>query len=187
MDLEKSLQSEFNRNPYIQQSIDASAFLSAVTEIFSKSMADVCYDIRKNANGMSDSSEVLAKSLQASLQLNKSMAEEISLLKSQNAELKNGIEKSFNEFREFMEDKFESFSHEPASMRKSLSSVNVAERNFAKSLDLGSGVQLSKSEVLAKMNNMLMSGNPIITAQDVVSYESGAPLRPEISQLIYNN
>lgn len=185
-ELAKSFQSTFEQNPDIQKSIDASAFLSAVTEILSKSMADVCYDIRKNADHVDGSSEVLAKSLQASLQLNKSMAEEIDVLKSQNAILKDSIEKSFADFKDFMEGRFEEFSHQPSTMRKSLGAVNVHERNFAKSLDLGAGMNLSKSEVLAKMSNLVMQGNPIVTSQDIISYESGAPMRPEVSQLIYN-
>lgn len=192
-ELQKSFQSTFEENPEIHKSIDASEFLSAVTEILSKSMADVCYDLRRGMNASSDNSDVLAKSLQASLQLNKAMSEEIDVLKaqndelkSQNAELKEDIQKSFADFKDFMEEKFDDFSRQPSTMRKSLASVNVHERNFQKSLDTGAGMQLSKSEVLAKMSNMVMQGNPIVTSNDIISYESGAPLRPEVAQLINN-
>ena len=94
----------------------------------------------------------------------------------------------FDEMKGFMTQQFEELSHQPATMRKSVGNISVQDRNFAKSLAGSTGVeQLSKSEVLNKLSNMMYSGNPLVTPTDIISYESGAPLRPEVAQLIMNN
>ena len=180
-ELEKSIHSTFESNEEIKKSIDASEFLSAVTEVISKSLADVVYNLQGTSQQSIDSNDVLAKSLQASLNLNKSMIEELNMVKSQNDELRKSIAEGFDEIREQMEE----LSHQPASMRKSVGSVSVHERNFQKSLTGANGVEhLSKSEVLAKLSNLMYSGSPLVQPSDIISYESGAPLRPEVAQLI---
>jgi hypothetical protein len=64
-------------------------------------------------------------------------------------------------------------------------SVNVQDRNFQKSLgNPPAGEQLSKSEVLATLSSELYSGNPLVTPNDIIGYESGAPLRPEVQRLV---
>lgn len=187
-ELEKSLHSNFEENDEIKKSIDASAFLSAVTEVISKSLADVVYNLQGSSQQNIDSNEVLAKSLQASLSLNKSMGEELSAVKAQNEELKKSIQEGFDELKDYVAGQIEELSHQPITMRKSVSNMSVHDRNFQKSLGGNQlSASLSKGEVLAKLNACMYSGNPLVTPNDIISYESGAPLRPEVAQMIYGN
>lgn len=179
--LEKSIKKNFEDNEDIKKSMDASEFLTAMTEVLAKSLTDVVFSNQISAQRSSDNDDVLAKSLHASLSLNKSMAAELTAVKEQNEVLKKSITEGFDRIQEQLEQ----FSHQPVSMRKSVGNIQVQDRNFQKSLSGGqAGMNLSKSEVLAKLNNMMYSGNPLVTPQDIISYESGAPLRPEVAQLI---
>lgn len=179
--LEKSIKKNFEDNEDIKKSMDASEFLTAMTEVLAKSLTDVVFSNQISAQRSSDNDDVLAKSLHASLSLNKSMAEELTAVKEQNEVLKKSITEGFN----MIQEQIEQFSHQPVSMRKSVGNIQVQDRNFQKSLSGGQArMNLSKSEVLAKLNNMMYSGNPLVTPQDIISYESGAPLRPEVAQLI---
>lgn len=191
-DLEKSIQEDFESNEDIKKSIDESEFLSAVTEVIAKSLAEVVFNLQDSSVKSSVSNDVLAKSIHASIGLNKSMSEELRLLKSQNAELKaqnealvKSMEKGFEDITTMMSQKFEEISHQPASLQKSVRNISVNDRNFQKSIG-GSevGNNLSKSEVLNKLTGLMYSGNAMVTPSDIVSYESGAPLRPELVQLI---
>ena len=49
----------------------------------------------------------------------------------------------------------------------------------------GGGESLSKSQVLSKLSDMIESGAPGVIIQDIISYESGAPLRPELAHKIH--
>lgn len=179
--LEKAIKKNFEDNEDIKKSMDASEFLTAMTEVLAKSLTDVVFSNQISAQCSSDNDDVLAKSLHASLSLNKSMAAELTAVKEQNEVLKKSITEGFDRIQEQLEQ----FSHQPVSMRKSVGNIQVQDRNFQKSLSGGqAGMNLSKSEVLAKLNNMMYSGNPMVTPQDIISYESGAPLRPEVAQLI---
>lgn len=191
-DLEKSIQEDFESNEDIKKSIDESEFLTAVTEVIAKSLAEVVFNLQDSSEKSSVSNDVLAKSIHASIGLNKSMKEELMLLKSQNAELKaqnealvKSMEKGFEDITTMMTQKFEEISHQPASLQKSVRNISVNDRNFQKSIG-GSevGNNLSKSEVLNKLTGLMYSGNAMVTPSDIVSYESGAPLRPELVQLI---
>lgn len=191
-DLEKSIQEDFESNEDIKKSIDESDFLSAVTEVIAKSLAEVVFNLQDSSAKSSVSNDVLAKSIHASIGLNKSMNEELTILKSQNAELKaqnealvKSMEKGFEDITTMMTQKFEEISHQPASLQKSVRNISVNDRNFQKSIG-GSevGNNLSKSEVLNKLTGLMYGGNSMVTPSDIVSYESGAPLRPELMQLI---
>lgn len=191
-DLEKSFQNDFESNDDIKKSIDESEFLSAVTEVIAKSLAEVVFNLQDSSEKSSVSNDVLAKSIHASIGLNKSMKEELMLLKSQNDELKaqnealvKSMEKGFEDITTMMTQKFEEISHQPASLQKSVRNISVNDRNFQKSIGGSEAVNnLSKSEVLNKLTGLMYSGNAMVTPSDIVSYESGAPLRPELVQLI---
>lgn len=186
--LEKSIYNAFESNDDIKKSLDASVFLSAVTEVISKSLADVVYNLQNSSQQSSDSNDVLAKSLQASLKVSQGMRAELDEVKSQNADLQKSITEGFAGIQQFISEQLEQFSHQPATMRKSIGNVSVQDRNFQKSLYGQAGEQqLSKSEVLAKLNTLMYTGNPLVQPSDIISYESGAPLRPEVAQLIQNN
>lgn len=184
--LEKSIRQEFEGNEEIKKSIDASEFLSACVEVLVKSLTDHSYGIKEVEEQSSVSNEVLAKSLQATLAMNKSMQAEIEVLRNQNEDLVKSINEGFDTMKTFISERMEEISHQPAAMRKSIANVSVHDRNFQKSLNGSrSGVEnLSKSEVLGALNNLMYSGNPLVTPNDIISYESGAPLRPEVAQLI---
>lgn len=181
-DLEKSMKEVFEAEEPIKKSMDASEFLASVVEVLAKSMAATSFDMRHQSEQSSASNDVLAKSLQASLQLNKSMAEEISTLKQTQNDLVKSIKDGFEDLKAQMEE----MSHQPAGLRKSVGNISVHDKNFHKSLtgQQGGVETLSKSEVLASLNNLMYSGNPLVTPTDIISYESGAPLRPEVAQLI---
>lgn len=185
-DLEKSIRDTFEGEEVIKKSMDASEFLASVVEVLAKSIAGHSYEVHQQAQQSSLSNDVLAKSLQASLSLNKAMATEIEVLKQQQDDLVKSITSGFEDMKNFVSAQMEEISHQPAGLRKSVSNVSVHERNFQKSLNgAQTGIEnLSKSEVLASLNNLMYSGNPLVTANDIISYESGAPLRPEVAQLI---
>lgn len=184
--LEKSIRQEFEGSEEIRKSIDASEFLSAVVEVLVKSLSEHSYGIKEVEEHSSVSNEVLAKSLQATLAMNKSMQAEIETLRTQNTDLVKSVNDGFDAMKSFISERMNEISHQPVAMRKSVGNISVHDRNFQKSLTGSrSGIEnLSKSEVLGTLNNLMYSGNPLVTANDIISYESGAPLRPEVAQLI---
>lgn len=187
-EIEKSLKSDFESDSVVKESIEVSEFLSSVVSLLTKSLADTQGKIIDQTRSSDASSQVLAKSLHATLEINKSLQQELLEVRNQNTELMKSLNDNFSALQETLTTQYEQLSHQPANMRKSLGSVSIHDKNFQKSLGNAQvGEQLSKSEVLSKMNNMLFMGNNLVTPTDIISYESGAPLRPEIAQLIYNS
>lgn len=184
--LAKSLQNEMTADEVIAKSIEASEFLQSIVSILTKSMADNAFETQVLRESSMENSGILAKSLQASLALNKSMGEQLKEVKSQNAELKKSLD-SINESLGNVTSMLEEISHQPAGMRKSVSNIQTMDRNFGKSLN---GVadnpmaNLSKSQVMDMLTQEMYSGNQLVTPTDIISYESGAPLRPEVAGLI---
>ena len=66
--------------------------------------------------------------------------------------------------------------------------VPIYDRDFGMSRDgvkaVGGFDSLSKSQVMTILNSELYAGNQNVTAQDIISYESGAPLRPDLQSLV---
>jgi hypothetical protein len=126
----------------------------------------------------------MAKSMQAVLLSNKSLSAENEALKRRVNKLEKSISMGFDKVL----DAIDTISTEPAHQRKSMASINVHDKDFNKSLngsgDVGGFESLSKSQVLNVLNNELYSGNQLVTAQDIISYESGAPLRVELQPLV---
>jgi hypothetical protein len=182
-DLEKSIQSDFISEHEIKKGIEASEFLSSVVEIISKSLADAAGEIQINRADNKHNTAIIAKSLQAALSMNKSMAEEISDLKKENAELKKSITDGFTTLQSSLEDVLS----QPTGMRKSVKNIQVMDRNFQKSLNgnVGSGIEtLSKSQIMDILVTEMHSGNAAVTANDIVAYESGAPLHSGLIALV---
>lgn len=127
---------------------------------------------------------VLAKSLNAMMTSNQLLQEENSNLRSQIQEMKESIDNKFDDIQIQLAE----FSSQPAHLRKSLaSSVEVHDRNFNTSVNGGTGFEdISKSQVLDVLNTELFSGNTSITPQDIIGFESGAPLRQELRTLVMN-
>lgn len=182
--LAKSIQADFQQMEDIRKGMDASEFLTSVVEILSKSLGDVLFEVQSNGQDSQETATVLGKSLQAALMQNTQMATELAALRAENAELKKSISEGFDGLSVALNQ----FMTQPAAMRKSVESIYVMDRNFSKSLDTGADgfESLSKSQVMAVLNQELYKGNPSVQPTDIISYESGAPLRPELRQLVIN-
>lgn len=183
-EMEKSLKDDFQANEVIAQGMENSEFFSAVVEVLTKSLSDVQYDTMMASKGAEAANEVLAKSMNAMIVAN-------AALRADNERLTrriNKLEKSITQGFEKIMDSLDEMSSQPAHMRKSMRAVNVHDKDFGASLD---GVQtpggfesLSKSQVLTVLNNELYGGNPNVLPTDIISYESGAPLRPDLQVLV---
>ena len=182
-ELEKSIHSDFSANEDIRTGMDASEFLSSVVEILSKSLADAVGEIQINRADNNQNTSVLAKSLQATLRLNKSLAEEVGELKKENESLKKSITDGFNDIKSSLEEVLS----QPVGMRKSVKNIQVMDRNFQKSLNGDAATSfenLSKSQVMDILVSEMHAGNQAVTAGDIVSYESGAPLHAGLIALV---
>lgn len=183
-DIEKSIKDDFEAEEPIKKSMETSEFLASVVDIIAKSMGDVQYDVQSQGREQSAATEILAKSIGAVMQANQS-------LKADNERLTrriNKLEKSITQGFEKVMDSLDEISAQPAHMRKSMASVSVHDRNFDHSLNGQQTVRgfesLSKSQVLTVLNNELYAGNQNVTPQDIISYESGAPLRHDLQSLV---
>lgn len=183
-EMEKSLKDDFQANEVIAQGMENSEFFSAVVEVLTKSLSDMQYDTMVAAKDAGAATDVLAKSMNAMIVAN-------AALRADNERLTrriNKMEKSMNQGFERIMDSLDEMSSQPAHMRKSMRAVNVHDKDFGASLV---GVQaskgfddLSKSQVMTILNNELYGGNPNVQATDIISYESGAPLRPDLQALV---
>lgn len=183
-EMEKSLKDDFQANEVIAQGMENSEFFSAVVEVLTKSLSDVQYDTMVAAKEAGAATDVLAKSMNAMIVAN-------AALRADNERLTrriNKLEKSISQGFDKIMDSLDEMSSQPAHMRKSMRAVNVHDKDFGASLD---GVQtpggfesLSKSQVMNILNTELYGGNPNVQATDIISYESGAPLRPDLQALV---
>lgn len=185
-EIEKSIKEDFTSDETINKSIQDSEFYSAIVDILAKSLGSVQFDVLSNSKSQSAASDILAKSIQAVIQANKS-------LQSENEKLTrriNKLEKSISQGFERVMDSLDEISSQPAHMRKSLASISVHNRDFDTSLNgqktVGGFDSLSKSQVLDILNAELFSGNQNVTPQDIIGYESGAPLKQNLKTLVEN-
>lgn len=178
---EEPIEKSFKSNNDIKKSIEASEFLEAVVECIVKSLTETQTTIQKSQSASEDAYEVFAKSLAANLRQGEAVQEQISTAMD---DIKKSLSEEISSMKSEILGQLEEFSHQPAHMRKSMQNVNVHDKNFQKSLGQPAGQQLSKSEVLATLTSEMYSGNPLVTANDIISYESGAPLRPEVERLV---
>lgn len=171
-ELEKSTETEV-----IEKSVNNSRAFADAIEVLHKSITDM-----GSANNTTDG--ILAKSLISLINANNSLKEENHTLN----ERLDSIEKSMGEKFDTLLDAVESMANQPANMRKSMKNVHVHDRDFAKSLNgnVNKFDSLSKSEVLGILNDELYNNNPSVTVSDVIGFESGAPLRPELKALVEN-
>lgn len=183
-DMEKSLQSDFAERSEIQQGMEASEFLTAVVDVLSKSLCDVQYEVRGGFDSQVEANSILAKSLKATLQMNSQLAEENRQLKAQMESLEKSITNGFVNIMGAIEE----IGSQPASVRKSVKSVSIQDRDFVASSNgyvKPSGFEsLSKSQVIGVLETEMIQGNPLVTPSDIIGYESGAPLREELKALV---
>ena len=111
------------------------------------------------------------------------MAEEMSELKKENAELRKSLTDGFGEIKTLLDYVLS----QPVGMRKSVKNIQVMDRNFQKSLngDATTGIDsLSKSQIMDILVSEMHAGNNAVTAGDIVAFESGAPLHAGLVSLV---
>ena len=182
--IEKSIKDAFDNDPVVSARKRDSEFYSAVVDVLSKSLSDVQYNMLATSKSHSAGTDIIAKSLLATMAMNKS-------LKADNERLTrrlNKLEKSISQGFDRINDSLNDISSQPIGMRKSLASVSVHDRDFDRSLNgqktVGGFETMNKSQVLQVLNAELYSGNPTVTPSDIISYESGAPLRSDLKSLV---
>jgi len=183
-EVEKDVKDDFESDELVKKSMENSEFLSSVVDILAKSMSDVQYNVHAGNKAQSAASEILAKSIQAVMTSNKTLKEENERLTRRI----NKLEKSISAGFEKVMDSLDELASQPAHVRKSMASVSVVDRDFDRSLNgsavIGGFESLNKSQVLAVLNNELYAGNQNVSPSDIISYESGAPLRQDLQALV---
>lgn len=183
-EVEKDVKEDFEADELVKKSMENSEFLSSVVDILAKSMSDVQYNVHAGNKAQSAASEILAKSIQAVMTSNKTLKEENERLTRRI----NKLEKSISAGFEKVMDSLDELASQPAHVRKSMASVSVVDRDFDRSLNgsavIGGFESLNKSQVLAVLNNELYAGNQNVSPSDIISYESGAPLRQDLQALV---
>lgn len=182
--VEKSMRDRFEQDPLIRSQMQNSEFMSAVVDVMAKSLADVQHDLTVKSRDDNNATAVLAKSLKAVVAHNQALQLENDKLSRRLNRLEKSISHGFDRIIDSLED----MSTQPATMRKSVASINVHDRDFDRSLNgvrtVGGFESLSKSQVLNVLNTELYAGNALVSASDIISYESGAPLRDELKNLV---
>ena len=183
-EIEKSLKDDFEAEEPIKKGMENSEFMAAVVDVLTKSMSEVQYDTQTAGRAQAQATEVLSKSLQAVIGMNQQLSAENEKLTRRINKLEKSIEMGF----EKVMDSLDEISLQPAHMRKSMASVSVHDRDFGSSINgtpTPTGFEsLSKSQVMTILNNELYAGNQNVTPQDIISYESGAPLRQDLQSLV---
>lgn len=174
---EESEEKEDEEEEKVEKSIDLSNMLEELSKSFSDTQAK--------------SSEILAKSMMAVIETNKKLQEENSVLSAKLEEMEKSMASGFETIQKSFESvkaNITKMAGQPARMRKSMSNINVQDRDFEKSINgvgtKGSFESLSKSQVLSVLNSELYNGNQNVTVSDIIGYETGAPLRQDLQQLV---
>lgn len=181
--IQKIVDENIKKNEDLGKSLKTSEFQSAIVDIVIKSIGQIEKDMFDKGQNDDYTSSVLAKSLKAVIDHNNALSDENSKLKQRIDGLKESMTKGFSDIMTAIEE----ISVEPSRMRKSVGNIHVHDRNFNKSINGNSvaGIEsLQKSQVLGVLNAELYAGNQNVSVQDIISYESGAPLRPELHSLV---
>lgn len=185
-DYEQSVKDDMEADDTVKKSMTNNAFLSAIADILAKSLGDVQYGVHTQGKQQEAVSDILAKSLQAVITSNQSLQSDNERLTRRLNKLEKSVNKGFDKLMDCLDD----MASRPAYMRKSVSSIAVHDRDFGSSINGVPVMQgfesLSKSQVLSILNNELYSGSPSVTPNDIISYESGAPLREDLKALVAN-
>lgn len=183
-DYEQSVKDDMEADDTVKKSMTNNAFLSAIADILAKSLGDVQYGVHTQSKQQEAVSDILAKSLQAVITSNQSLQSDNERLTRRLNKLEKSVNKGFDKLMDCLDD----MASRPAYMRKSVSSIAVHDRDFGSSINGVPVMQgfesLSKSQVLSILNNELYSGSPSVTPNDIISYESGAPLREDLKALV---
>lgn len=171
---DEDISKSFADNSSISNAMEVSEFLSALVEVTANSISNLQKSVDSSMNNTDLYIGTLAKSFN-------------SIAKSQEVILENQdnlstLYKSLKDNLDIINERMSEIESQPMA-RKSVNNIKVMNKDFQKSLG-GEGEQLSKSEVLNVLNQELYSGNPMVSPSDIISVESGAPLRRELQQLV---
>ena len=166
---------KFKAKEEISKALEVSEFLAALVEATTESIGGMNKKLNKSMDENSAVLGTFAKSFQAIA------SSQEYLIKSQ-IQLDNLL-KGMSQSIDTLSQKVEELEGQPT-MRKSVQNIHVMEKDFKKSVGDFTEETLSKSQILGKLNDFLMKGDPTVTVGDIVGFESGAPLRPEVKTLI---
>lgn len=183
-DIQQDIMEDFHQDADIANGTATSEFQAAMVAATAKSLGELQYDIRQNNKSDNQIAGVIIKSFQAVIASNNQLRADNDRLTRRLNKLEKSLDKGFEGILEAID----SFSTQPAHMRKSVGFINVHDKDFNKSVNGNGGVSgfesLSKSQVLTTLTNELYANNPEVRTQDIISYESGAPLREELKALV---
>jgi chromosome segregation ATPase len=174
---EKSMKEELSENDTIAKSVDASEFLSEFSRVHANRMDKMSYELNKSLETSNRVSSVLSKSFEAIVKSQEGLQD---LVKSQASQINEAKEliKSLNE-------RLDEVESQPVG-RKAV--VDVMEKSFNHSAGIEEPKKtLNKGETLAKMSNMLQTGNPGISVNDIVKYESTGQMSDSVKDLLSSN
>lgn len=183
-EIEKSIRDDFEADDTIRKSIETSEFYAAMVDVLTKSLGDMQYDVQSQGRQSASANEVLAKSLNAMIQTNATLRADNERLTRRINKLEKSMSQGFDKVMNALDD----ISSQPSHMRKSMASISIHDRDFGSSINgqkvVGGFESMSKAQVLSVLNNEMFAGNQNVTAQDIISYESGAPLRQDLQSLV---
>ena len=182
-DMQQDIMEDFKQDSDIANGAATSEFQAAMVAATAKSLGELQYDIHTNRNTSNQVAEVMAKSLQAVITANQQLRANNDKLVRRLNKLEKSLDKGFGDIL----DAIDNLSTQPAHTRKSVGSINVHDKDFAKSVNGTSNndfESLSKGQVMTILTNELYSNNPQVRTEDIVSYESGAPLRDDLKTLV---
>ena len=168
-DINKSLEEPAKDSETLEKSSGGIEFLDEKFEDINTAVNSLANVLQKSMIEQDDTMTVFAKSFTAIAQTNALMAD---MMKSVNSQVTE-----FNQRMTILEGQ--------PQMRKSFGDINMFDKNFQKSSGLPQ-TQLSKSQISDILSDELFKGNPNVTKQDILSIESGAPLRSEVQLLLQN-
>ena len=182
-DMQQDIIEDFKQDSDIANGAATSEFQAAIVAATAKSLGELQYDIHTNRNTSNQVAEVMAKSFQAVIAANQQLRADNDKLARRLNKLEKSLDKGFGDIL----DAIDNLSTQPAHTRKSIGSINVYDKDFAKSVNGISNndfESLSKGQVMTILTNELYNNNPQVRTEDIVSYESGAPLRDDLKTLV---
>ena len=177
-DIQENLTEDFVTDADLAAGVRNSEFQAALVCQLVKSLGDIQFDMGKQNKANNSATSILAKSLYSIISANNN-------LRAENQRLTrrvNSLEKSMRKGFEDVLGAIDSIGSQPAHDGKSV--ISVHDRNFQKSLGNTPNLNLSKSEILDILSDEMYSGSNKVTVSDIIGYESGAPLRPELKALV---
>lgn len=157
----------------VADALEVSAFLSEMTSSLNKSLDDLQKCINDSDESNQGALGTFAKSFLAIVDSQKALMDSNNTL--------GELVKSMNATIDSLSKRIEDIEEQPT-MRKSVRDINVHSKDFSKSIS-SDKTELSKSQKLDIMNDLLRKGDTVVP-MDIIGYETGSPLRPEVEEKI---